>query len=144
MTIRSACQNVPTGPPNNNGWICDCPIAANLPSERPLVPAVLRAGAGRTDPPGPYPPSAGPGGLAPLRNPRLRRGEAQERDRVGISERIEDKREAPVDELGSHAELLTGGWSAAQLDSGTAHPARMYDYYLGGRDNYTVDRVAAD
>ena len=25
-----------------------------------------------------------------------------------------------------------------------AHPARMYDYYLGGKDNYEADRVAAE
>ena len=47
-------------------------------------------------------------------------------------------------ELGPHPELLIAGRPAEQLDSSTAHPARMYDYYLGGRDNYLVDREAAE
>ncbi|MEU8799423.1 SAM-dependent methyltransferase [Spirillospora sp. NPDC048819] len=29
------------------------------------------------------------------------------------------------------------------LSVNVAHPARMYDYYLGGKDNYEADRVAA-
>ncbi|WP_258534715.1 SAM-dependent methyltransferase [Streptomyces sp. PT12] len=36
------------------------------------------------------------------------------------------------------------GFSAEQIDTSRAHPARMYDYYLGGQDNYEVDRVAAE
>ena len=35
------------------------------------------------------------------------------------------------------------GLTADQIDTSVAHPARMYDYYLGGRDNYEVDREAA-
>ena len=35
------------------------------------------------------------------------------------------------------------GFAAEQIDTSRAHPARMYDYYLGGRDNYEVDREAA-
>src|SRR3954452_5092703 len=31
-----------------------------------------------------------------------------------------------------------------QIDTGRPSVARMYDYYLGGRDNYVVDREAAD
>lgn len=30
------------------------------------------------------------------------------------------------------------------IDTSRPHPARMYDYYLGGQDNYEVDRVAAE
>ena len=30
------------------------------------------------------------------------------------------------------------------INTGVAHPARMYDYYLGGKDNFPVDREAAD
>ncbi|TJZ57498.1 SAM-dependent methyltransferase [Streptomyces piniterrae] len=30
------------------------------------------------------------------------------------------------------------------MDTSRPHPARMYDYYLGGWDNYEVDRVAAE
>ncbi|WP_185993864.1 SAM-dependent methyltransferase [Streptomyces sp. NBC_01525] len=37
-----------------------------------------------------------------------------------------------------------GGFRPEEIDTGTPHPARMYDYYLGGRDNYEVDRIAAD
>jgi hypothetical protein len=29
------------------------------------------------------------------------------------------------------------------VDTTKAHPARLYDYYLGGKDNYVADRVAA-
>ncbi|WP_049572961.1 SAM-dependent methyltransferase [Streptomyces sp. SBT349] len=36
------------------------------------------------------------------------------------------------------------GFAAEQIDTSRAHPARMYDYYLGGQDNYEVDRVAAE
>jgi hypothetical protein len=31
-----------------------------------------------------------------------------------------------------------------QLDTGVAHVARVYDYWLGGKDNYQVDRDAGD
>ena len=31
-----------------------------------------------------------------------------------------------------------------ELNTHIAHPARMYDYYLGGKDNYEADRVAAE
>jgi hypothetical protein len=31
-----------------------------------------------------------------------------------------------------------------RLDTGTAHIARVYDYWLGGKDNFTADRVAGD
>jgi SAM-dependent methyltransferase len=30
------------------------------------------------------------------------------------------------------------------IDTTVAHPARMYDYFLGGHDNYEVDRFAAE
>ena len=40
--------------------------------------------------------------------------------------------------------LLEPGWAPARIDTGMAHPARMYDYYLGGKDNYQVDRDAAE
>jgi hypothetical protein len=35
------------------------------------------------------------------------------------------------------------GFPAEQIDTSRPHPARMYDYYLGGWDNYEVDREAA-
>lgn len=36
------------------------------------------------------------------------------------------------------------GFTADQIDTAKPHPARIYDYLLGGRDNYEVDRVAAE
>jgi S-adenosyl methyltransferase len=35
------------------------------------------------------------------------------------------------------------GFAPDQIDTSRAHPARMYDFYLGGKDNYAVDRRAA-
>jgi SAM-dependent methyltransferase len=32
----------------------------------------------------------------------------------------------------------------ARIDTGTANPARIYDYLLGGKDNYPADRQAAE
>ena len=32
----------------------------------------------------------------------------------------------------------------ARFDTGIAHSARVYDYWLGGKDNYAVDRAAGD
>jgi S-adenosyl methyltransferase len=37
-----------------------------------------------------------------------------------------------------------GGFTAASIDTGKPHPARIYDYLLGGWDNYEVDREAAE
>ncbi len=42
------------------------------------------------------------------------------------------------------ADLLRPGWSPLEIDTSVAHTARMYDYYLGGKDNYVVDRDAAE
>jgi hypothetical protein len=39
--------------------------------------------------------------------------------------------------------LTDQGLSVEQIDTSRPHPARMYDYYLGGKDNYEVDREAA-
>ena len=30
------------------------------------------------------------------------------------------------------------------IDVSVAHPARVYDYWLGGKDNFAADRVAAE
>jgi hypothetical protein len=32
----------------------------------------------------------------------------------------------------------------AEIDTGVAHPARIYDYWLGGKDNFAADREAGD
>jgi SAM-dependent methyltransferase len=33
---------------------------------------------------------------------------------------------------------------AREIDLDSAHPGRVYDYFLGGKDNYAADRVAAE
>ncbi|MFC1435353.1 SAM-dependent methyltransferase [Streptacidiphilus sp. N1-3] len=35
-------------------------------------------------------------------------------------------------------------WTPPTVDWDSANPARMYDYFLGGKDNFPVDRQAAD
>ena len=35
------------------------------------------------------------------------------------------------------------GFSLSEIDTTRPHPARMYDSYLGGKDNYPADREAA-
>ena len=37
-----------------------------------------------------------------------------------------------------------GGPDPALFDTGVAHPARVYNYWLGGKDNYAADREAAE
>jgi len=34
-------------------------------------------------------------------------------------------------------------FALADIDTSRPHPARMYDYFLGGKDNYAVDQEAA-
>ncbi|SRR5579875_1101623 len=36
------------------------------------------------------------------------------------------------------------GAMPASIDTSVAHPARVYDYWLGGKDNFTADREAAE
>jgi hypothetical protein len=38
----------------------------------------------------------------------------------------------------------TGGPTPSSLDTSVAHIARVYDYWLGGKDNFAVDREAAE
>ena len=40
--------------------------------------------------------------------------------------------------------MSTPDGAIRHIDTSQPHPARMYDYYLGGRDNYEVDREAAE
>ncbi|MFE2722114.1 SAM-dependent methyltransferase [Kitasatospora sp. NPDC059327] len=41
--------------------------------------------------------------------------------------------------------VAAGEWQPpAELNTGVPHPARMYDYYLGGKDNFPADRQAAE
>src|SRR5450755_2136012 len=39
-------------------------------------------------------------------------------------------------------DAMEPGFAAAEIDTSRPHPARMYDAYLGGKDNYAVDRKA--
>ncbi|WP_330172304.1 SAM-dependent methyltransferase [Streptomyces sp. NBC_01498] len=39
---------------------------------------------------------------------------------------------------------MTSGTPRPQIDTSRPHPARLYDYYLGGKDNYPVDRELAE
>jgi hypothetical protein len=39
-------------------------------------------------------------------------------------------------------DAMEPGFAASQIDTAKPHPARMYDAYLGGKDNYPVDREA--
>ena len=37
-----------------------------------------------------------------------------------------------------------GDWAPTGIDTSVAHPARVYDYLLEGKDNFEADRVAAE
>ncbi|MFJ5946581.1 SAM-dependent methyltransferase [Streptomyces noursei] len=53
--------------------------------------------------------------------------------------------DADVPEIGPYAPGPDHlGFAAEEIDTSRPHPARMYDYFLDGWDNYEVDRVAAD
>ncbi|MEU2424367.1 SAM-dependent methyltransferase [Streptomyces sp. NPDC007851] len=39
---------------------------------------------------------------------------------------------------------MQDGTGSVEIDTSKPHPARIYDYLLGGKDNYEVDRQAAD
>ena len=39
-------------------------------------------------------------------------------------------------------DAMEPGFAASEIDTSKPHPARMYDAYLGGKDNYPVDREA--
>jgi hypothetical protein len=39
--------------------------------------------------------------------------------------------------------MMEPGFAPSKIDTSRPHPARMYDFYLGGKDNYVVDREAA-
>src|SRR5260370_14682183 len=38
---------------------------------------------------------------------------------------------------------MTGGFKLSDIDTSRPHTARMYDFYLNGKDNYAADRDAA-
>jgi len=39
---------------------------------------------------------------------------------------------------------IPSGKEPVEIDTSVAHPARVYDYWLGGKDNYAADRDAAE
>ena len=40
--------------------------------------------------------------------------------------------------------MTTGTPAPRQIDTSTAHPARVYDWLLGGKDNYPVDEAVGE
>ena len=44
----------------------------------------------------------------------------------------------------AEAEGRPGTEGIAGLDASVAHPARVYDYWLGGKDNFEADRIAGE
>jgi hypothetical protein len=46
--------------------------------------------------------------------------------------------------MSSHDAPGPGGGDPLSFDVSVAHPARVYDYWLGGKDNYEADREAAE
>ncbi|RBQ16020.1 SAM-dependent methyltransferase [Spongiactinospora rosea] len=49
-----------------------------------------------------------------------------------------------ADESASTPPATPEGRSAPKINTKVAHPARIYDYYLGGKDNFPADREAAE
>lgn len=47
----------------------------------------------------------------------------------------------PVGESGEVEPVEAGG---AEIDFSVVHPARRYDYWLGGKNNFAVDRASGD
>jgi hypothetical protein len=43
---------------------------------------------------------------------------------------------------GDGKDAMEPGFAAAEIDTSKPHPARMYNAYLGGNDNYPADRAA--
>jgi hypothetical protein len=40
--------------------------------------------------------------------------------------------------------ISPGGDAPKEIDTSVAHPARIYDYWLGGKDNFAADRAAGE
>jgi S-adenosyl methyltransferase len=39
---------------------------------------------------------------------------------------------------------MTGNGEARSFDTSVANPARIWNYWLGGKDNFAADRAAAE
>ena len=54
------------------------------------------------------------------------------------------KGQAVADERAGERPGSGAAGQAAKIDTSVAHPARVYDYWLGGKDNFAADREAAE
>ena len=70
-----------------------------------------------------------------------RRSRYQEAEAVGM---IRARRSTPATGRDGEATCLRRSWTSPEVDTEVATPARMYDYYLGGKDNFPADREAAE
>jgi hypothetical protein len=52
--------------------------------------------------------------------------------------------EATPASVGEHGDDLDSASWATRFDTSKAHMARVYDYWLGGKDNFAVDRATGD
>jgi SAM-dependent methyltransferase len=64
---------------------------------------------------------------------------------------VVDQQEMPVgdearEDVAVKEQLGGASWrvSGSEIDVSVAHPARRYDYWLGGKDNFAADRVSGD
>jgi hypothetical protein len=78
-------------------------------------------------------------------------GESQDPEGLDLNEEEdlggdEDFGAGDFDDAGDldEAERARRAARIAQIDTSVAHPARVYDYWLGGKDNFAADREAAE
>jgi trans-aconitate methyltransferase len=57
---------------------------------------------------------------------------------------MKEKPKMTTDETAAPNDSTTGNAGPLAFDTSVAHQARMYDYILGGKDNYAADRAAAE
>jgi hypothetical protein len=57
---------------------------------------------------------------------------------------MKERPEMTTDETAAPNDSTAGKAGPLAFDTSVAHVARMYDYILGGKDNYAVDRAAAE
>src|SRR5690242_11792203 len=49
-----------------------------------------------------------------------------------------------AEDIDQHGTTRAGGTVASRFDPDTPHPARIYNYWLGGKDHFSADRRAAE
>ncbi|CAM5460593.1 hypothetical protein STENM327S_05205 [Streptomyces tendae] len=90
------------------------------------------------------------GGFRPGRGPPCTRSHAKMMFRQALTRVLTTRVPWVARELRTESGRMTSlssGESAAhpdRIDTSRPHPARMYDYFLGGKDNYQVDQRAAE